>query len=58
MYKDLIPNTTIAETITSLEGEEKIAFLDFIQKMLRWLPEDRWTAKQLLEDPYLDMDAF
>ncbi|KAE9404244.1 kinase-like protein [Gymnopus androsaceus JB14] len=37
----------------NLEGENKILFLKFIRKMLRWVPEERHSAKQLLEDPWL-----
>ena len=48
--KDLI----LAESVPSLEGEDKRRFLDFVRKMLQWLPEDRKTAKKLLEDPWLD----
>lgn len=25
----------------------------FVRNMLRWVPEDRKTAKELLEDPWL-----
>lgn len=28
-------------------------FLDFVQKMLKWQPEKRSTAKELLQDPWL-----
>ena len=52
--KDLIPiNVKLEDTILSLEGEDKRLFLDFTKKMLQWLPEDRKTAKELLEDPWL-----
>jgi len=39
--------------VSALEGEEKRLFLSFVSKMLQWLPEDRKTAKELLEDPWL-----
>jgi serine/threonine protein kinase len=52
MYKDLIPtDVRLEDTILSLEGEDKLLFLDFVRKMLQWLPEDRATAKELMEDP-------
>lgn len=35
------------------EGEEKVLFLKFLRSMLRWLPEERKTAKELLKDPWL-----
>jgi serine/threonine-protein kinase SRPK3 len=36
-----------------MEGEEKALFLKFVRRMLQWLPEDRDTAKELREDPWL-----
>ncbi|KAF7187460.1 Serine/threonine-protein kinase SRPK [Pseudocercospora fuligena] len=48
-----VPKTTLAELETNLEGTEQDRFLTFMQGMLRWRPEDRKTAKQLLEDPWL-----
>ncbi|OAQ84122.1 CMGC/SRPK protein kinase [Purpureocillium lilacinum] len=36
-----------------LEGEES-DFLVFIARMMRWEPEDRATARMLLQDPWLD----
>ena len=54
MHKDLIPTETrLEDSVLSLEGEDKRLFLDFIKQMLQWLPEDRKTAKELLEDPWL-----
>ncbi|KUJ14194.1 CMGC protein kinase [Mollisia scopiformis] len=54
MHKDLIPiGVRLEDFVLSLEREDKHLFLDFIKKMLQWLPEDRKTAKELLEDPWL-----
>ena len=54
MHKDLIPtDVRLEDSVLSLEGEDKRLFLDFAKKMLQWLPEDRKTAKELLEDPWL-----
>ena len=36
-----------------LEGHEKDDFLRFLQRMLRWDPEERPSAKELLFDPWL-----
>jgi serine/threonine protein kinase len=36
-----------------LEGEEKELFLDFIRSMLRWRPEDRKSATELLKHPWM-----
>ncbi|KAK4999465.1 hypothetical protein LTR66_001522 [Elasticomyces elasticus] len=35
--------------------EDKELFLNFMRRMLCWLPEDRATAKELMEDPWLDI---
>lgn len=40
-------------SVQRMRGEEKDLFLDFAKKMILWTPEERWTAKQLLEHPYL-----
>ena len=40
-------------SITRIKGKDKELFIDFIKKMLCWLPEERWTAKQLLSHPWL-----
>ncbi|KAJ5188901.1 hypothetical protein N7491_005223 [Penicillium cf. griseofulvum] len=37
-----------------LSGRNKETFLKFMRGMLRWRPEDRKTAKQLLKDPWLE----
>jgi len=34
-------------------GKKKELFLSFIRRMLQWAPEDRDTAKELREDPWL-----
>ena len=40
-------------SITRIRGKDKELFIDFVKKMICWLPEERWTAKQLLEHPWL-----
>lgn len=47
-----------AQLKKNLKGEERELFVDFAKKMVRWLPEDRWTAKQLLEHPFLTQTEF
>ncbi|PWY95934.1 kinase domain protein [Aspergillus sclerotioniger CBS 115572] len=37
-----------------LEGRNKDMFLAFMRGMLQWRPEDRKTAKELLQDPWLN----
>jgi len=44
---------SLADTVTTLDGEDKRLFLEFVGKMLQWLPENRSTAKELLVHPWL-----
>lgn len=44
---------TLESSEENLQGENKEAFLRFVRSMLQWRPEDRKTAKQLLDDPWL-----
>ncbi|KAJ6155821.1 hypothetical protein N7470_006387 [Penicillium chermesinum] len=37
-----------------LEGKNKEMFIDFMKGMLQWRPEDRKSAKELLQDPWLN----
>lgn len=37
-----------------LTGRNKAMFLDSVKGMLAWRPEDRKTARELLEDPWLN----
>lgn len=41
------------KALTHMQGENKESFIDFAKKMIAWLPEERWTAAQLLEHPWL-----
>ena len=49
-------DTSFEGAVVHMRGYEKDVFIDFIKKMLTWLPEDRWTAKQLLDHPFLHME--
>ncbi|KAM0245993.1 hypothetical protein ACHAP5_004964 [Fusarium lateritium] len=44
----------LESTIKRLSGEEKVKFIRFVKRMMKWNPEERDTAKQLLDDPWLD----
>jgi serine/threonine protein kinase len=48
------PTESLEDVETRLIGEEKKDFLLFIRSMLNWLPEERKTAKELLQDPWLN----
>ena len=47
-----IPEVSL-ENAGRLGGESKILFLDFMRKMLQWVPAKRYTANQLLNHPWL-----
>lgn len=56
-HDHLIPDRELKETVTSLEGEEKQAFLSFVKDMLTWLPEERKPARELAEHPFLQFGS-
>lgn len=45
---------TFESFVTRVDGKEKALFLNFVRRMLRWMPEERVSAKELLDDPWLD----
>ena len=47
---------TLEKSITCMSGEEKTRFIHFAKRMLTWSPEERSTAKELLDDPWLYED--
>ncbi|OAP56817.1 hypothetical protein AYL99_08929 [Fonsecaea erecta] len=48
-----ITSTSLEDIERRLVGQEKELFFRFMRAMLKWLPEERKTAKELLEDPWL-----
>ncbi|KAE9371886.1 CMGC protein kinase [Stipitochalara longipes BDJ] len=51
----LIPeDTSLKSSEENLTGEDKQQFLIFVESMLQWRPKDRKTAKQLLNNPWLN----
>lgn len=45
---------TLESNETRLEdGPEREAFLAFMRSMLKWMPEQRKTARELLDDTWL-----
>lgn len=48
-----IPNVTLETMVRKLEGQEKLLFLQFVRKMLKWKPEERMSARELMQDPWL-----
>ena len=49
-----IPKINLKGVEKRLDGEEKKLFLDFVRKMLKWKPEERSSAKDLLDDLWLN----
>ncbi|GKZ22693.1 hypothetical protein AbraCBS73388_008862 [Aspergillus brasiliensis] len=54
LYNDLIPVRKLEDTVPSLARDDREAFLTFIGQMLTWLPEERKTARELMDHPFLD----
>ncbi|KAK2767427.1 hypothetical protein FQN54_003583 [Arachnomyces sp. PD_36] len=49
-----IPSSRSLESLeTRLQDKSKSSFLRFIRRALAWIPEERPTAKELLQDPWL-----
>jgi len=46
--------TSLEESEQFLDPAERKLFCQFIRKMVQWVPERRQTAKQLLDDPWLN----
>ncbi|KAM5480467.1 putative non-specific serine/threonine protein kinase [Microsporum canis] len=55
-HYEKVPSVSLEDVETRLEGQDKELFLKFIRSMLEWLPEDRKTAKELLDDPWLNIE--
>jgi hypothetical protein len=49
----IVPQLSLEESVSTLDGESKEQFLNFISSMLQWLPEKRKQASELLEDPWM-----
>ncbi|KAF9446165.1 CMGC/SRPK protein kinase [Macrolepiota fuliginosa MF-IS2] len=51
----VIPKGNLEDAEKQLQGEEKVLFLNFARRMLKWKPEERSSAGELLSDPWLNM---
>ncbi|OBT80472.1 hypothetical protein VF21_00880 [Pseudogymnoascus sp. 05NY08] len=49
-----VEDTSLEDEEENLEGGEKEKFLRFLSKMVRWMPEERKTARELMDDPWLN----
>lgn len=50
-----VEDTSLEDEEENLEGEEKRAFLSFLRGMVRWVPGERKTARELMDDPWLNI---
>ncbi|QSS51926.1 protein kinase [Histoplasma capsulatum var. duboisii H88] len=48
-----IPDVTLESLAVDIEGDDKEGFLNFLRKILRWLPEERPTAGELVYDEWV-----
>lgn len=55
LHDSLIPARKLEAAAPSLEEKERQAFLSFISCMLTWVPEERKTARELMEHPFLNL---
>ncbi|KAE8134924.1 kinase-like protein [Aspergillus pseudotamarii] len=53
-----IPEQSLEGRESRLETDNQVLFLRFLRKTLRWLPEERPTAKELLLDEWLRGDDY
>ncbi|KAI6824809.1 hypothetical protein KC342_g11379 [Hortaea werneckii] len=51
-----VPDISFEALLERLEGEDKVNALDFVGCIFRWKPEERSTAKELLEHPFFDFE--
>jgi serine/threonine protein kinase len=48
-----IPPISLEKLEANLKGEPRQILIQFLRKMLKWKPEDRESARELLDDPWL-----
>ncbi|KAJ5754251.1 serine/threonine-protein kinase [Penicillium manginii] len=53
----LIPSRNLEDTTPFLEDIDRTGFLSFIRDMLTWLPEERKTAREMTNHPFLKLSA-
>ena len=52
-YDSMATDATLESEAKVLDYEEKAKFLAFIKRTLQWRPEDRASAAELLQDPWI-----
>ena len=50
---DILKPLSLEELETNVQGKEKEPFLQFLRSMMRWVPEEKKTARELPDDPWL-----
>lgn len=50
----ILQDASLEKSELRLQDKNKEMFLGLMRGMIQWRPEDRKTAKQLLEDPWLN----
>ncbi|PWY94166.1 hypothetical protein BO94DRAFT_459068, partial [Aspergillus sclerotioniger CBS 115572] len=49
-------NFTFENSLRNIHNEDKRMFIEFVQRMIKWHLDERSTAKELLQDPWLYAD--
>ncbi|KGO70658.1 hypothetical protein PITC_055490 [Penicillium italicum] len=57
-YSELIPSRSLEDTAPFLEEKDRESFLSFVRQMLNWLPEERKTARELMDHPFLKLKRY
>lgn len=57
-YNGSIVDPGLDDCFRWMERKERKLFLNFVRKMLQWLPQNRKSAKELREDPWLKTPVF
>ena len=52
-----IPKVRLEDSVKNMDKEEKVLFLDFAQRLLKWKPEERGTAREMLAHPWLAIEG-
>ncbi|EZF27719.1 CMGC/SRPK protein kinase [Trichophyton rubrum D6] len=54
-HNELVPSRKLESTVPFLEERERDAFLSFASQMLSWNPDQRKTARELIDHPFLKL---
>lgn len=54
----LTSQDTLHDAVLSLEGKDRDEFVCLALNMLKWIPQQRKTAKKLLDDPWLRVSDY